>query len=438
MTDSRVAFITAAIWHGSPDEADRLLAAQPELATADIHTAAITGNPGAVKKFLASDPKSGCHLSEPYGGTPLVYLCMSKYLRSEVERRTDFLDAAKALLEAGADAGSGFWTTGHNPEFETALYGAAGIAHDPDLTNLLLDFGADPNDGEATYHSPEGYHNAAMEALVETGKLTPGSLATMLIRKLDWHDEQAVEYLLEHGADPNFARHGQPSTILHHALDRANGLVFFDLLFEFGADPNQVREGLSLAAHAAREGRKDVLGLLEIREVNLEFQGVDKLIAACAAGYADAVKKIAKDLPGSREQALSMGGDLLGRFSLNGNEAGVRRLLELGIDANAPFIAGDKYFDIPGGSLAIHVAAWLGYPNIVKWLLANGSRVDAPDANGRTPLHLAVRACVASFWIRRRTPESVQALLAAGASPKGIRLPTGYAEIDELLQAAAS
>ncbi|HEV2354637.1 MAG TPA: ankyrin repeat domain-containing protein [Puia sp.] len=437
MTDARTAFITAATWHGYLDEADSLLATHPGLAAADIHTAAITGNASAVKAFLAADPASADSISAPYGGTPLVYLCMSKYLRFDVERSPEFLDAAQALLDAGADACAGFWTAGDKPEFETALYGAAGVAHNAGLTRLLLAYGADPNDGEATYHSPEGYHNAAMEALVETGRLTPESLAVMLIRKLDWHDENAVEYLLAQGADPNFAWRGSHS-ILHHALDRSNGLVFFEFLLEYGADPTQVRQGISFASHAAREGRKDVLGLLEIRDQPLDFHGVDKLIAACAAGYADAVRKIAKDLPGSREELLSMGGDLLARFCLNGNEAGVRRLLELGVDANTPFVSGDIYFDIPKDSLAIHVAAWLGYPNIVKLLLANGSRVDTPDAKGRTPLSLAVKACVASYWMRRRTPESVQALLEAGASARGISLPTGYTEIDELLQAAAS
>ena len=37
----------------------------------------------------------------------------------------------------------------------STLYGAAGANHDPALTNLLLDAGADPNDGELLYHSLE-------------------------------------------------------------------------------------------------------------------------------------------------------------------------------------------------------------------------------------------------------------------------------------------
>lgn len=56
------------------------------------------------------------------------------------------------MLDAGADPNSGFWNNG---EFETALYGAAGVAHHAVMTHLLLERGADPTDVEVVYHSPE-------------------------------------------------------------------------------------------------------------------------------------------------------------------------------------------------------------------------------------------------------------------------------------------
>lgn len=60
--------------------------------------------------------------------------------------------------------------------------------------------------------------------------------------------------------------------------------------------------------------------------------------------------------------------------------------------------------------------------------------MNIPDGKGRTPLMLAVRACVDSYWTDRRSPQSVAALLAAGASKDGIQLPTGYDRIDSLLR----
>ena len=113
--------------------------------------------------------------------------------------------AATALLDAGASANTGFFDKDHQPapEWESALYGAAGVAHHAGLTRLLLERGADPNDDEVPYHAPETHDNDALKVLVESGRLTADSLATMLLRKADWHDYDGLEYLLEHGADPN-------------------------------------------------------------------------------------------------------------------------------------------------------------------------------------------------------------------------------------------
>jgi len=221
MKDLRAEFIKAATWHGTLDEAEALLAQHPELRGGDIHTAAILGDDRAVQRLLAEDPNRATATSPPYGGDALNYLGLSKYLRLEPERTPGFLRAATALLDAGADPNTGFWTTGQFPERETALYGAAGVAHHAALTRLLLERGADPNDGEAVYHSPETGDNAAMKLLVETGKVTPENLSLMLIRKHDWHDYEGVKYLLERGVDPNWGgkRGWNP---LHHAIARNN------------------------------------------------------------------------------------------------------------------------------------------------------------------------------------------------------------------------
>ena len=51
---------------------------------------------------------------------------------------------------------------GSVPEFESVLYAAAGVAFHAGLTRLLLERGANPNDGETPYHSPESYDNGAL------------------------------------------------------------------------------------------------------------------------------------------------------------------------------------------------------------------------------------------------------------------------------------
>jgi ankyrin repeat protein len=440
--DLRVEFIRAATWHGGIERARALLAAHPELASVDVHVAAILGDDAEVRAHLARDPSCAAARSAPYGADALTHLCLSKFLREDPSRSDAFLRAATALLDAGADPDGGFWTTGAHPEHETPLYGAAGVAHHAPLTRLLLERGADPNDEEAVYHSPETDDQAAMAALVETGRLTRESLSMMLIRKHDWHDLEGARFLLEHGAGANGEGRTRGWRPLHHALARSNRLAIIDLLLDHGADPSLAseRDGLSGVAFAAREGRGDVLASIMRRGRSIDLQGVDRLIAACAMDDAAAARTIAEQEPALVRELVAMGGDLLAKFAGNANAAGVGQLLDLGVHVAAPFAEGDGYFDEPAGSLAIHVAAWRGNHAVVTVLLERGSPVDPPDPKGRTPLALAIRACVDSYWAWRRTPDSVLALLRAGASVTGpgVRFPCGYADVDELLRRYAS
>jgi len=208
-----------------------------------------------------------------------------------------------------------------------------------------------------------------------------------------------------------------------------------NLLLQYGADPYTVSGGFSAIAMAAREGRSDVLSLVAEKGFAVDLEGIDKLIAACAIAEYDAVGTIIEQSPELLEELKVMGWQLLARFCLCGNVEGTKMLLDLGIDANTPYVTGDGYYGIPEGSLPIHVAAWLHYPAVVKLLIERGSAIDTQDKNGQTPLALAVKACVDSYWTARRSPDAVKALLDAGASPKNVKFPSGYKEVDDLLQA---
>jgi hypothetical protein len=179
--------LDAAHASGTLEKAETLRAAHPEVASASIYAAAVLGDAAVIASFLEREPGSATTKGGPRNWDPLTYLCFSRYLRLARERWPGFESAAKALLDAGANANTGFYSDEHLPQpiFESALYGVAGIAHHPGLTRLLLERGADPNDDEVVYHTPEGWENDALKVLVSTGKLTPDSLATMLLRKTD-------------------------------------------------------------------------------------------------------------------------------------------------------------------------------------------------------------------------------------------------------------
>lgn len=439
--DREAAFIQAACvplhgghTSGTLQEADAILAAHPDVAASSIHTAAILGDDDAVRRFLAQSPANATAKGGPREWDALTHLCFSRYLRLDPARSERFVRSAAALLEAGASANTGWWETSHHPEpeWESALYGAAGVAHHAELTRLLLAHGADPNDHEVPYHAPESGDNAVLKALLDSGRLTQDSLAVMLVRKHDWHDEEGVRLVLEQEIDLNAPRRWNP---LHHAIARDNALGTIALLLDHGADPTLLVHGRSATALAARRGRGDFLDLLERRGIPVRLRGADALIAACARADQAAAQAIADAEPQALAELRAQGGRLLAEFAGTGNAEGVRLLLDLGVPVTAGYREGDGYFAIAPGSMALHVAAWRAWPAVVRLLIERGAAVDASDGWGRTALMLAVRATVDSYWTHRRSPDSVRALLDAGASIGGVPYPSGYAAVDELLAA---
>jgi hypothetical protein len=163
------------------------------------------------------------------------------------------------------------------------------------------------------------------------------------------------------------------------------------------------------------------------------LQGVERLMAAIARNDRAAVRSIAADEPHLIGEILAEGGKLLAEFAGTANTEGVRLLLDLGVSIQALY-EGDPYFDIAKDSTALHVASWKAFHTTVKFLIERGAAVNVQDGKRRTPLALAVKACVDSYWTQRRSPESVAALLQAGASASDVEFPSGYAEVDELLQ----
>ena len=438
---SRTAFIKAAIVpldgtshaSGSLDAAHALLVAHPELIDLDIYTAALLGEADAVRRFLQEDPGLATAPGSPLGWDALTHLSFSRFLRLDPKRSVGFVESARLLLDAGASANTGWRDTVHYPEpgWEPVLYGAAGVARHPGVTRLLLEHGADPDDAETTYHIPEGYDNEVMHVLVEVGKPHAGSLATMLLRKADWHDEAGARYLLAHGADPNRMTQWH-FTPFQHAIRRDNDLKILEAMLDHGADPALPggEHGASGLAMAACRGRGDVLRACEARGHTLTLTGGDALIAACALDDTSRIEALAhgEALAGLR----SFGGWLLGAFAGNGNTEGVLRLLDLGVPVEA-LHPGDGYFDIPAGSTALHIAAWRARHETAAALIERGARVDARDGRGATPLMRAIKACVDSYWMSRRSPASVEALLKAGATREGVRYPCGYEAVDVLL-----
>ena len=144
---------------------------------------------------------------------PATFRCRT----SSLLRWRNFASACHARLidDGGADVTSNprRWPPGSLSEPDqrcplSTLYGAAGSNHDPVLTKLLLDAGANPNDGESLYHSLE--NPACTRLLLEHGARIAESNA--IYRSIDLDDDTALKLLLQHGGDPNEPAQNPPLT----------------------------------------------------------------------------------------------------------------------------------------------------------------------------------------------------------------------------------
>ena len=101
----------------------------------------------------------------PADWAPILYVCHSCFASSAL---------ARELLARGADPNATF---ANEYGDMSALYGAAGVVHDPELTRVLLEAGANPDDGESLYHSVEDRSTACLELLLTHGATVDGSNA---------------------------------------------------------------------------------------------------------------------------------------------------------------------------------------------------------------------------------------------------------------------
>jgi hypothetical protein len=339
---------------GRVADAVDLWRSNPTLVGSSVFVAAAAGNHAAVTKFVLADRDAAIRSGGPFDWPPVLYATYSRLVTGVVAH--NFVETVRVLLRFGADPNSGFLWDGLIPPF-TAITGAIGrgeqgAAPHVDqlaLLQVLLEAGADPNDGQAVYNA--GIGNA--KPTDDTG----------------W-----LEVLLAHGfgqptkGGPWYSRFGgrlsEPSALVAELLHDAARRGFANrtrLLLDHDADPNRpgdhsVFGGRAPYQDAVQRGFPDVAMILRSAGAQLVDIGpVEQLIGRCLAGETLSAAEVAaarKHTP----DLIRVACDLAKPLDV------VRQLVELGWDVN-----------VKNGATALHETVMLGSLETVKELIALGA-----------------------------------------------------------------
>src|SRR5690606_28683599 len=118
------------------------------------------GKADTVRSMLKTDPSLAIQQGGPKQWEPILYLAYSSYLR-DIENSDRFVETARILLEAGAN----------------------------------------PNDGESFYHAVEFHNTKSLDLLYKYGVDINGGNA--FFHKLDYEDPEGILWFLENGVDLN-------------------------------------------------------------------------------------------------------------------------------------------------------------------------------------------------------------------------------------------
>jgi len=393
------AFVAASI-DGRVREAERILDAIPDIARYSMEAAAVLGDSEQVGERLALDPAAAVAIDEVRGWPPLLYACYSRWHQIDARRASGLSEVVRLLVDSGAGPNTNDGGRPHHG-YRSALHGSV-VVNNPAITRLLLERGADPNDGECLYQAAGHRDLACVELLLAHGATVAGTWALEVVVHAD--DGRGVGLLLDTAEQV-----AQMATaVLPDAAATASLPVVAALLIA-GADPEaRDSEGVSALRHAVRAGASESASALLDHGAPADATDIDRFVGACMRADRAAIGQLLAAQPDLRdwltEDDRSAIVEAAGSF---GSEA-VALMLDLGFSPRSRNGLGET---------ALHAAAYTGDAQTVRLLIDAGAKIDALDANfDATPLAFATvgsgeQAGKPGNWI-----EVVRVLIEAGAS----------------------
>jgi ankyrin repeat protein len=431
-----VEFLEAAT-DGRSDRARRLLALYPSIASASLYTALVLGDDTAVDEHLAREPALARRSGGPRDWDPLHYLCHSSL--AESVGANGYAACARRLLALGADPRARFpWL--HHGVRRPVLWGATTKTRSLPLAEVLLEAGADPNDGVTLPLAAARGDLPVLDLLLANGAdvnqpwATDGSATLYAI--LHWADTPVgAQWLLEHGADPDpvFAENGE--TPLHVVARRWNADLG-EALVSRGANLARPRaDGRTAFAVAELSGNRNVADWLLARGAPDELSEVDRFVAALGRGDRAEAEAMLSERPGLSGQIDGGHYGALYEAAERGDAEALETMLTGGFDPN--------HTDDEMGKTPLHSAAMAGRPEAVRVLLAHGASVTVRDREfDAQPLVWAAEGSRSTRGDDRNHAEVAQLLIDAGSPlewESGNGPPEGIIEVlDEWRRVMAS
>jgi ankyrin repeat protein len=395
------------------------LAVDPAAPTRSILLACTLLDSDAALAILDADPTLATQPGGPREWPPLLYLCATRYRRSDPAADVPRLTIARRLIELGANVNAAGPQPGYvswnvtlfDQEKWCPIDSAARNSDSPALIRLLLQSGADlAPTGALLSQAVYGGNSEILQLLLDAAP--PWWQITWALKSCAQLDRPDLARILAPRIEPPPGPSSEPAVLEALRLERSPELI--NILLG-PADKHALRPIWNHAYRAAlRYGQHAAADLIRRRNIDDScVTPVDRAIAAAVGQVPELPSQAAILELHPNDHAM-----LAWAVRTNRRHA-VPLLLQAGLDPNIPDADGE---------LPLHLAARANALDTVDTLIRAGAGLDTRNFDGDTPLDIAA-AGHHDALIRR--------LLAAGAhpQPRDTELETG--EMNELFEHAA-
>ncbi|WNJ17991.1 ankyrin repeat domain-containing protein [Pontibacter sp. G13] len=392
--------------------ARNLAASHPRWMIQSLPVASVLGETELVSRLI----HEGADPNQTVMGdwTPLILALAGPRAYSDCDSPECSHQVVSMLLQAGADPNVSVFDEDMPGQRLSALATALGNSENPDLGQLLIDFGANVKDGLAvTVLACKDRWDLA-EPLLELGASfddfdPSGTYATLHFVMDRVYDKERIMELARRGADLNLPNKVNGETPLMMAVKRRR-LDVIRPFIRLGADPNaQTTGGMTAYRHAIRRNFPEIATELVDLGAKEELLPQDEWAVGLWAEDLSALphkeqgEKFVADWPVEESR-------LFPDLAAAGRLDSVAYLLGLGVDL--------ELRGLDNGT-ALHQVGWFGVPDVAKMLIESGADVQAlGDDHYSTPLGWVAHGSTYSGGAEERQSEYVEIaemLLDAGA-----------------------